>query len=224
MQKISGLAPWGSRILVRVRDGGDAPLYLDAAGTIAAPNPLTAAADGTWSAYVAEGIYSVTTSTPGQPAQTVRQVLVVPTRPVAVLAQQNTQVVAPTDTAENTLFSYTLPGGLLGPNDTLRIYVHMSCDSNANTKTVRARLGGTVATSNAVTTSVSGYLGARILNRNSRASQLVSLLNISTSALLSTMAVNTAVDQLFAVSIQKANAADNAALESVLVEWLPAAS
>jgi hypothetical protein len=144
---------------------------------------------------------------------------------VIILAQQNTQVVAPTDTTnESTLFSFTLPGGLLGPNDSLRIGAHMSCDNNANSKILRVRFGGSIAlSSGTVTTAAYSHMNVIIANRNSRTAQTTRMSYSYAGANGGPLAINTTVDQLITVTIQKGVATDNAALESVMVEWLPAA-
>jgi hypothetical protein len=142
---------------------------------------------------------------------------------VIVLARQGAEIAAPADTNENTLFSYLLPGGLLGPNDAVRVYCYMSCDNNANTKTLRTRLGGVVALQSPVTTVPFAHQGFILGNRNSRSAQSVQMTRDYSGTSGTAIAVNTAVDQLLTVSIQKGVAGDNAALESVSVEWLPAA-
>lgn len=61
----SGAAVRGVPVLVIDEDGNNAALFLDRAGTVTAPNPLTTGADGTFYFYAINGRYSLRTTVDG---------------------------------------------------------------------------------------------------------------------------------------------------------------
>lgn len=145
---------------------------------------------------------------------------------VVALAQSHVQITAPNDTNENTLWSVVIPGGLMGPNDTLRITARGSCTSSANNKTLRLRVGGTAMGQVQATNTVSVPLNAGFSNRNSQSSQIGGLNTAvagSTYVAL-TSAVNTAQPFAIAITGQLALGTESLTLESVLVELIPGVS
>lgn len=144
-----------------------------------------------------------------------------------VLGQQHTQVVAPADTNENTLYTLNIAGGVMGPNDTIRVTVLFSQTNSANSKTYKISLGG-VGTNNilntAATTSASLWTTKTIANRGSVSSQIApSAGSVTGSASASspvTSAINMAAAQTLTVTGTKASGGETLALESVLVELL----
>ena len=61
----SGAAVRGAPVLVIDEDGNNAALFLDRAGTVPAPNPLTTGPDGVFYFYAANGRYSIRTTVEG---------------------------------------------------------------------------------------------------------------------------------------------------------------
>ena len=61
----SGAAVRGVPVLVIDEDGNNAALFLDRAGTVPAPNPLTTGPDGVFYFYAANGRYSIRTTVEG---------------------------------------------------------------------------------------------------------------------------------------------------------------
>lgn len=61
----SGAAVRGAPVLVIKEDGSNAALFLDRAGTVPAPNPLTTGPDGVFYFYAANGRYSLRTTVEG---------------------------------------------------------------------------------------------------------------------------------------------------------------
>ena len=142
---------------------------------------------------------------------------------VLVLGQQHVAVSAPADTNENTLYSLTIPGGMMGPNDTLRISYLGTCTNSANTKNLRVRFGGTAFQSSSVTTVAGVSIITSIKNRNSVAAQAAAASaagDCSGSVGLLTATVNTANAQTLTITGTKASAGETLTLESVLVELI----
>jgi len=93
---------------------------------------------------------------------------------VRTLAVQNTDSsVTDATTNETTLFSCTVPGGALGPNDWLEIEAPTGVSGVAVARTLRVKFGGTTFVT--YTSSAAGVTRfpaqARIVNRNSTAAQ-----------------------------------------------------
>jgi hypothetical protein len=74
---------------------------------------------------------------------------------------------------ETTIDTISIPGNLMGLNGSLEYVIRWSATNSANTKTFRARFGGTIVNDPQITsgTATIGMLG-RITNRNSLSSQL----------------------------------------------------
>ncbi len=125
-------------------------------------------------------------------------------------------------TTETAAQNYTLPGNLMGLNGKLRIFTKWTLTNNANTKTLRFRFGGTGISGTALsdpqsTSQTSLHVTAEIENRNSLSSQIggngtVNLTG-STNA-WRTATVNTATDQLLAITAQLGVGTDSVTLES----------
>lgn len=145
---------------------------------------------------------------------------------VTVLGRQNTQVVAPADTNENTLYSLTVPGNVIGQNGSLRVWYKTSITNNANLKTIRLRFGGQVWCALTLGAQDWAIQAQTLSNRNSLSAQLAGVTSpvpfgaISGNVVFQ-LSVNTAVDQPLIFTAQKATAGDAVNLESILVELLP---
>lgn len=134
-------------------------------------------------------------------------------------------------TVESTLASIAVPGGLLGPNGFLRLVEFWSYTNNANTKTLRARLGGQQIHGKAESTSLSVRYTSFLAARGNEAQQLAfaatgstgpGLADNSTStSAFSVLTVNAAVDQVLTLTAQLANAGDTATLEGYILEIMP---
>lgn len=145
-------------------------------------------------------------------------------RVAQVLAVQNTQVVAPANTNENTLFSFTIPGGTMGPNGVLKVSYITSCTNSANSKSVKVKLGATTFQTSTVTTVTGVAIMTSIRNRNATNSQMAAnsaVGDTSASVGLNTGAIDTTQDQTFSITGTKASGAETLALESVIVELIP---
>lgn len=87
-----------------------------------------------------------------------------------LLKVQHAAATAPLDTAENTLFTYTLPA--MGANDQLRFDYMFTITSSANSKTLKIKLDATSGISNAYTNTAATVNGViNIRNRNATNAQ-----------------------------------------------------
>lgn len=140
---------------------------------------------------------------------------------VKVLAVQNTEVVSPNDTNENMVYSFTVPGGTMGINDSLRISTQFTCTNNANAKTLRVKFGGVTLMTNSAANSAGAGQFLKIANRNSVSAQIRGVISSGTTGTIGTAAIDTSTAQNIEVTVQKANAGDTIALQSVIIEHLP---
>lgn len=141
---------------------------------------------------------------------------------VLVLDQKNVAMPAPADTAENIIYQVTVPGGLMGKSDSLRVTM-LGSGSGAGNKTWRVAFGSySVFSAAAATPGV--RLTAQVCNRGELARQTGVLLNsfgFGTSGnALTEGAVDTSQDQTLRITCQKATGAEAAAIECVMVELM----
>lgn len=145
-----------------------------------------------------------------------------------ILARSSTQVTAPGDTAENTLYTYSIAAGLMGPTDSLRITTRWTYNNNANSKMTRIRIAATELAGNIGANAYSGYNQAVITNRaiNSQLAAITTYVNTAVSLHsaindpMRTGAVDMTAAQNLTITAQKATGGDTMALESVLIELL----
>lgn len=139
---------------------------------------------------------------------------------VQVLARSAAAVAVPADTTEDTLASISVPAGLLGVNGFVRITAAATATSNANTKTLRVRFGGTAYLTFAMTTNLMVRTQMEIANRNSASSQFGGV--YLTAGSVVTNSATSSIDTTAAVTIllsgQKAASGDTFTLESYLIE------
>lgn len=64
-----------------------------------------------------------------------------------VLKQSGVPLTLTGTTTETTMETVVIPGGVVGPNGSVRITSYWSCTNNANNKTLRIRLGSIAGTS-----------------------------------------------------------------------------
>lgn len=131
--------------------------------------------------------------------------------------------------AETVLATLTVPAGWLGANGSAELADALwSMTNNANSKTLRARLGGIggfAFWSQAVTTSASARGMGRVQNANATNAQKAysgASFGNSASAIL-TGAIDTSVAQTIVITGQLANAGDTLTLESLLIRINPGA-
>lgn len=126
------------------------------------------------------------------------------------------------DTNEFTLATIAIPAGAMGTNGTLRISWAYSYTANANTKTVRLKLGASTLITRGKTTGGNDNVTEMLSNRGAANSQLLATnySTVSTSGLQSTFSVDTSVSQNLTITVQLGNAADTFTLESYLIEVL----
>ena len=142
-----------------------------------------------------------------------------------VLGQQNAEILAPTDTAKNVLYTLVIPAGYMRENDSLRITHNWICDNNANTKTLVFDWNGGAAASFSTTalTSSASQRGIWMLsNRNSLAAQVAdaSLGFIGGGTTAPTSTIDFAVAQTLTIALTKATGADAVKLMRCVVEIL----
>lgn len=121
-----------------------------------------------------------------------------------------------------TLATVALPGGLLGPNDGVRISSLFAGTSNANTKNCRIRFGGQLILSLGVTTNANLSAISRVRNRgvlNSQVSAPAGQPGIGASGgSIITMAIDTTVDVPILFQANLTVATDTLDLHEYLVE------
>jgi hypothetical protein len=134
------------------------------------------------------------------------------------------QVLSPLTVTDNVLKSFTIPGGSMGPNTTMRITAIFTMPNNANTKTFRIRFGGVVIYQASFTTAVTLNMEFLIQNRgvlNAQIAQVQSMLGpTSNTGPVLTAAVDTTADQVVAFSAQAGVGTDQLALERCSIELI----
>lgn len=142
-----------------------------------------------------------------------------------VLAQSAVAASITGTTAETALASITVPGGIMGPNGSLRVTARYSVTGSANTKSFRTRLGGTAFISPGVASasSIEYKTVCNIFNRGNQSAQIGDgdSSGISAGNVSYTGAINTALDQVLTITGQLATASETITLESYTVEVLP---
>lgn len=143
------------------------------------------------------------------------------------LGRQHTQVLAPNDTVENALFTLALPPNTMGANDTIRVSAIFSFGAgSANSKVLRCKLGtmelfGNQDVNQATTLGLRRFV--RVSARNSQTAQIADggVVDFGADTVGPVVGSNNmAAAQTLTITVQKANASDVVALESVLVELL----
>jgi hypothetical protein len=145
-----------------------------------------------------------------------------------VLAQSGVASSVTGTTAETTLASITIPGGMMGPNGMLRIRTFWSYTNSANNKNLRVNFGGTVLLNSNQTTTATAWEDTIISNRGALNSQGgVSRItsNSGNTSIVGVIAVaaDTSTDKVVAFSAILASAAETITLEAYTVEVLPGA-
>lgn len=147
---------------------------------------------------------------------------------VTVLGQKAAGYSLTGATGETQLGS-TVPLGVLGPNDAIRVTTLWSVNNNGNAKTGRVRIGGLTGTQimalNMAST-VTYQLTQIMRNRGATNSQVFQVVTATSSftnsgGIAGTAAIDTSTSQDLVFSGQLANGADSITLEAYTVEYLP---
>lgn len=128
--------------------------------------------------------------------------------------------------AETTMKSIVLPGGLMGPNGAIRLTAFWSATNNANTKTVKAKIGANQIYAATTGTWASFGMVAMMANRNNENSQVSTPINVTSvfgglAQALRTFAVDTRLPQTLEIRGVLANIADTLTLEHYVLEIFP---
>lgn len=127
-------------------------------------------------------------------------------------------------TGATVLKTVKVPGGTMGKNGMLRITTLWSWNNTTGTKVVQIAFAGSVTHGSSGTTSQSIELQKSIRNRNSESAQVIhNVPNLSTvsGTAVTTIAVDTSVDQDITFLANLSVATDTATLESYLIEVIP---
>lgn len=142
-----------------------------------------------------------------------------------ILAQTGVAASVTGTLVETTLASIIVPGGMMGPNGSLRIKTKSSYTNSANNKTFKISFGGTSVISVVRTTANTDYWLFTIDNRGNAASQLAANSSIPVGAsgsVFGLLAIDTTVDALLTITGTLANTGETITLEGYTVEVLPA--
>jgi len=142
---------------------------------------------------------------------------------VRVLAQSAVAASVTGTTNETTLATVTIPAGAMGPNGQIEVHCQWAVTNSANTKTLRARLGGAGVSAASLTTSAAYQGITRVANRGVANSQLASsqFTTGSTGTAANTTAIDTAAETTLTLTGQLATSTETITLESYLVLLYP---
>jgi hypothetical protein len=147
-----------------------------------------------------------------------------PNQPTRVVLDQYTKTItAPADTNNDELYAVTIPGNLMGLNDTIRVSAFFNATNNANVKTAQVTFGGDVVQQEVLTSMPSRIITAEITNRGATNAQLYcgnAGPDQTGGAAFGTGTQDTTTSKRLAIMHQKATAGDTVTLEKVLVEWI----
>jgi hypothetical protein len=123
------------------------------------------------------------------------------------------------DANENTLFTATIPGGVMGANGVLSIRTKWQYTNSANNKVFRARLGASQLCTFTATTSGCGAFVWDINNRNSESAQLGTNGGGGGVAggTVDTATIDTSADQTLTITAQKATGTETVTFLGVSV-------
>ena len=152
-----------------------------------------------------------------------------PASPIQILHQDGEGLYHTGDTAETTLTTMTIPGGVMGTNGLVRVLVHGRCQNVGGAKTIKFKYGGTIIKNFSVPGGGSAnywHILAEIHNVDSLSIQRIPYrlyidLQDSIGGVYFGAAKNTANDQDIVVTGQLAAAGDAVAMDSILMKLLP---
>lgn len=144
-----------------------------------------------------------------------------------ILAQSAAPVALTGTTNETALANIVVPGGVIGPNGSLRITFLTSNTNNANNKTFKVKLGATLLMPYTYTAIGEANQILMLRNRGSLATQTEFNTNATafgtTTAAPGNTNIDTSVDQVLTITGQLAAGADTMTLEGYTIEVLPGA-
>ena len=126
-------------------------------------------------------------------------------------------------TAETTLATIPIKGGVLGVNGKLRFYILGTVTNNANAKSFRLKHASTPLWQVAYTTAVGITAQILFLNKDSESSQVTALFNTTglggnTATVVTPSAIDTSADFSLTITGQLANSADSISVTAIFVE------
>ena len=126
-------------------------------------------------------------------------------------------------TAETTLATIPIKGGVLGVDGKLRFYILGTVTNSANTKSFRLKHASTPLWQMAYTTAVGVTSQILFLNKNSESSQVTALFNTTgfggaAATVVTPSAINTSADFSLTITGQLANSADSISVTAIFVE------
>ncbi len=144
-----------------------------------------------------------------------------------ILAQSAVPASVTGTTSETVLATIPIPAGAMGVNGGLRVSFGYTQTNNANSKTIRVRLGATSALLLALTTQPTVTFDFLIVNRGVTNSQVSTINNNNvlswggtSGGAFNTLAIDTTVAQNLTIAATLANAADTVTLETLSVQLL----
>lgn len=152
--------------------------------------------------------------------------LYAPSSSTIILARSAVALSYTGGTTETVLATVKIPGGAMGPDGILRVTTLWSFPNNANTKTLRARFGGTIVQSIAMTANVNLRDQRQIQNRGVVNSQVFANNGMTggwaaNTGGLGTATIDTSVDQDYTFAALLGVGTDTIQLESYLIELIP---
>jgi hypothetical protein len=155
-------------------------------------------------------------------------------RPVngrCVLYADATYTLSPTDTNLNTMWSYTLPAGIMGTKGTVRANLNYYLSNSVNNKTVSFTFGGTVLWQYPFSSGTGGYQLLNtvhyVQNRGVTNSQIANIpgnmvapYGGQSASSGTTSAIDTTAPVTVAMTVQKVVGAEILQLERVLLELI----
>lgn len=151
-----------------------------------------------------------------------------PVSGVLMLASSVTHTDSAPSVVEQTMYSYTLQGGVMAVGDSLRVTAKYNYSGTTGV-TTRNRYGGQEFSGNPGVTYGLG-ITQHVLNNRATSTQVASILSAvaSPSSLnsglgstqISTISVDSSTDLAIALTMQKTTAGDSMSLDSVLIELL----
>lgn len=162
-------------------------------------------------------------ASPGTSADALRAALA--KQGAGALAQSAVAVPLTGTLTETTLATITIPANTLGANGQLELEALFSYTNSANSKTLRAKFGGTQYLNLTLTTTAASQSLVRIANRNAANSQVGNIVGSNgfgnSSGTLVTSAIDTAADVNLTITGQLANTGETITLESYIVRVYP---
>lgn len=151
------------------------------------------------------------------------RVITVPDRNVTLddtvrsLAKSGAAVSAPADTNENTVATITVPANALGANGFIKYVANLTYTNNANAKTLRVKIGGSILSTFNVAGITNSTLTGSIANANATNAQVSNAFNLhdnatGTTQMAAVAAIDTTSATTITITVQKGTAGDTITL------------